>query len=99
MITSPQTAAQLDAILHAERVEFAKLVAIEVLKNYKPEPQETYLAIDNEEIYKVFPDLVKSTLKRWCMSGKVGKICEDGKYRVTIKELERFIFGNKKKAA
>lgn len=77
-----------------EDKEFAMMVATFTIENYKPssKKEEPKYCLSNEKIYEVFPDLKFTTLQKWCMAGKVGKMGTDSKYYVTLKEIENFLF-------
>ena len=74
--------------------EFAKLIAQltaeEILKRI-PKREPLY-HLSAPEIKTAFPGLKHQTLQRWATSGKVGKMGADGKYYVTLPEIEKALF-------
>jgi hypothetical protein len=56
--------------------------------------REPYYKLKNPNIKAVFPDLSQTTLKKWAMQGRLGKLGEDKKFYVRISEIERVLFEN-----
>ena len=57
----------------------------------KNEIEPTY-KITNPIIKETFPNLAISTLKQWCMRGILGKMGTDGKYYVTLSQIQKTLF-------
>lgn len=73
--------------------EYALMIAQYTIEKYKEKQptREPKYKIDNPQIYAEFPDLVKSTLYKWCKDGKIGKKGADGQYYVTISQIEKYL--------
>lgn len=73
-------------------LEFALQVHRLATDSPKKPIKEAYYALKNPKISEFFPDLSFDRLQKWCMKGQVGKMGEDGKYYVTLSEIEYKLF-------
>jgi hypothetical protein len=72
-----------------------KLVAMTVEEMLKRVPkEEPWFKLNCPEIKAVFPHLSTSTLKKWAMKGRLGKLGEDKKFYVQISEIKEYLFKN-----
>ncbi len=82
--------------LNAKLEQHAGLVAKNILANiqaYLPTvSREKKFSINHPAIKENFPSLSKSTLRSWCQNGDLGKMGADGKYHVTLQEIEKKLY-------
>ena len=81
-------------VMTTEQLKEFGLVCIQ-LANQMPSVSyqvEPIYCLRHPIIAEKFPSTKLSTLKRACMDGKLGKMGVDGKYYVTIKEINKYLF-------
>lgn len=72
--------------------EFALMVHQYAMSAPRKETREPIYCLTSPTVAEYFPDLKLSTLRRWAMDGKIGKMGTDGKYYVTLSEIEKKLF-------
>ncbi len=82
--------------LNQKLEQHAGLVAKAILaniQNYLPTAtREKRFKISDPTIKENFPSLAMSTLRSWCQGGHIGKMGTDGKYHVTLQEIEKKLY-------
>lgn len=65
------------------------------LKTKHVDPKYIPYKLNSKQVKEAFPDTSLSTLRKWATDGIIGKKGKDGKYYVTINEVEKVLFGKK----